>query len=75
MSTLYIRDVPADVTVTLKERAAARGQSLSAYLVQELTLTARRPTNEQIVARLRDRPTESGATHEQIIAARDEGRR
>ena len=36
MTTLYIRDVPDDVAETLKQRAAARGQSLSAYVAAEL---------------------------------------
>ena len=37
MTTQYIRDVPDEVAETLKERAAAEGKSLSAYLGAELT--------------------------------------
>ena len=55
MTTLYIRDVSDDVAETLKERAAAEGKSLSAYVGAELTKIAVRPTNAHIVARLRER--------------------
>lgn len=44
MTTLYIRDVSEDVAETLKERAAAEGKSLSAYVGAELTRIATRPT-------------------------------
>lgn len=75
MTTLYIRDVSEDVAETLKERAAAGGMSLSAYVAGELTKIARRPTNEQIVARLRARDREGGPSAEEIVAAVEAGRR
>lgn len=75
MATLYIRDVSDDVVQTLKERAAAEGQSLSAYVGAELTRIAARPTNAQIVARLKDRDRSSGPTSEEIVAAVQAGRR
>ena len=53
MTTLYIRDVSEAVAETLKQRAAAQGKSLSAYVGAELAKIAARPTNEEIVARLR----------------------
>ena len=37
MATIQIRDVPDDVHRTLRTRAAAAGQSLQEYLLEELT--------------------------------------
>ncbi len=75
MTTLYIRDVPDEVAATLKERAAAEGKSLSAYVGAELTRMAARPTNDQIVARLKARDRSSGPTSDEIVAAAQSGRR
>lgn len=75
MTTLYIRDVSDDVAATLKERAAAEGMSLSAYVAAELAKIAARPTNEQIVARLRARDRSSGPSSDDIVAAVQAGRR
>lgn len=75
MATLYIRDVPDDVATTLKERAAAAGTSLSAYVSGELASIASRPTNAQIVARLRSRERSDGPTTEDIVSAVETGRR
>ncbi len=74
MTTLYIRDVPPSVAATLKERAAARGQSLSVYVADELTRLASRPTNYEIAARLRDKNRGDGPTADDILAALDAGR-
>ena len=75
MTTLYIRDVSEDVAATLKERAVAEGKSLSAYVAAELAKIASRPTNEEIVARLRARDRSRGPTREDIVAAVEAGRR
>ena len=75
MTTLYIRDVSDDVAATLKERAAAEGMSLSAYVAAELAKIATRPTNEQIVARPRARDRSSGPSSDDIVAAVQAGRR
>ena len=75
MTTLYIRDVSDDVAATLKERAAAEGMSLSAYVAAELAKIATPPTNEQIVARLRARDRSSGPSSDDIVAAVQAGRR
>ncbi|MBB1511663.1 antitoxin [Tessaracoccus sp. MC1679] len=75
MTTLYIRDVSDDVAATLKERAASEGMSLSAYVAAELAKIAARPTNEQIVARLRARDRSSGPSSDDIVAAVQAGRR
>ena len=67
MPVLYARDVPEDVVDALKERAAARGMSMSAYVVEELSRSASRPTNADIVARLRALYRSRGATREYIL--------
>ena len=72
---MYIRDVSDDVAATLKERAAAEGMSLSAYVAAELAKIASRPTNEQIVARLRARDRSGGPTPDDIVDAVQAGRR
>jgi len=75
MTTLYIRDISDDVAETLKERAAAEGKSLSAYVGAELTKIAARPTNAQIVARLRNRDRSAGPTADEVLEAVQAGRR
>lgn len=75
MTTLYIRDVSDEVAETLKERAAAEGKSLSAYVAAELSRIAARPTNAQVVARLRDRDRSDGPTVDQILEEVQAGRR
>ena len=75
MTTLYVRDVPDEVTKTPKERAAAEGKSLSAYVAAELERIAARPTNAEIVARLRDRDRADGPNVTDIVEALHESRR
>lgn len=75
MTTLYIREVPQAVAETLKERAAAQGKSLSAYVAAELAKIAARPTNEEIAARLRARERSEGPSADEIVAAAVAGRR
>ena len=75
MTTLYIRDVADEVADTLKERAAAEGKSLSAYVGAELAKIAARPTNAEIVARLRARDRSAGPSTDEIIQAVQAGRR
>jgi plasmid stability protein len=74
MGSIEIRNVPEDVHRTLKERAAARGESLSDYLLREVTRTARTPTPEELDARIRARNAANVRTDD-ILAARDAGRR
>lgn len=75
MTTLYIRDVSEDVAETLKERAAAEGKSLSAYVGAELAKIAARPTNAEIVAKLKARDRSAGPSTEEIVQAVHSGRR
>ena len=57
MPTMQIRDVPVEVSRVLKARAAAAGQSLSDYLLVELTRIAERPTAAEIDVYKRQVPT------------------
>jgi plasmid stability protein len=75
MTTLYIREVSEEVAETLKQRAAAQGKSLSAYVGAELAKIAARPTNEEIVERLRARDRSNGPTTDEIVAAVQADRR
>lgn len=75
MTTLYVRDVPEEVAAVLKERAAAAGQSLSAYVNAQLGLLAARPTNADVVRRLRERERPGGATTSQILGIKQADRR
>ena len=75
MTTLYIREVSEEVAATLKQRAAAQGKSLSAYVGAELAKIAARPTNDEIVARLRARDRSNGPTSDEIVAAVQADRR
>ena len=50
-SLLQIRNVPDDVRRTLKARAAARGQSLNAYLLDLVDREVERPTVDEVLER------------------------
>ena len=75
MVTLYIRDVDASVAETLKERAAAAGMSLSVYVARELANLAARPSNEEIVQRLKARDRSAGPSTADIVEAVRDSRR
>lgn len=53
--TIEIRDVPETLHRKLKGRAALVGMSVSDYLLQELEELMQRPTEREMVARLRSR--------------------
>ncbi len=55
MGHIQIRNVPEDVHRTLKARAAKAGMSLSEYLLGALVELARRPTLEEMTARIQRR--------------------
>jgi antitoxin FitA len=57
MSTMVqIRNVPAAFHRRLKARAATEGMSMSDYILREIGKALDRPTREETLARLRDRP-------------------
>jgi hypothetical protein len=51
MPSVQIKDVPTDVHITLRRRAAAAGQSLQEYLLARLTDEAHSPTLEEVLDR------------------------
>ncbi|XVX18956.1 FitA-like ribbon-helix-helix domain-containing protein [Actinomycetota bacterium] len=75
MATLYIRDVDDAVTEALKAKASAEGKSLSAYVAGELRKLATRPTNAEIVARLRSLDRTEAVETNAILQAVAAGRR
>jgi plasmid stability protein len=52
---IQVRNVPDAVHRKLKARAAVAGQSLSEYLLTEITRVASRPTREDMLARIHAR--------------------
>jgi antitoxin FitA len=72
MGAIQIRDVPDDVHRTLRARAAAAGQSLSAYLLDELIRVAERPPVADVLARAGAR--HGGTTTDEVVAAVRAGR-
>jgi pimeloyl-ACP methyl ester carboxylesterase len=75
VTTLYIRDVDDAVAETLKQRAAVAGMSLSAYVALELANIAARPTNTEIVQRLKTRDRSAGPSTVEIVEAVRDSRR
>ena len=73
MKMIQIRNVPEGVHRTLKMRAAAEGLSLSDYLLREIEGYAKRPTIEEVLARIKQagsvNPPEDSATS--VRAERD----
>ena len=60
-TTITIRNVPSSVRDVLAGRAAEAGQSLQEYMLAEATRLAERPTNAQIVERMRRRVDATGS--------------
>lgn len=70
--SVQIRDVPGPIHRTLRARAAAAGQSLSEYLLDELTRIAERPPVADVLARAAQR--HGGAGIDEIVHAVRSGR-
>lgn len=74
---VQIRDVPDDVHDALVEAAAARGLSLTKYILRELDHLAKRAqvvqTNERVVRQTQDR-INARADRETILSVLHEGR-
>ena len=70
---IQVRNVPDDVHKVLKARAAAAGMSLSNYVKRDLEDAAKRPSLEEIDARIASRGR-SGLRTETILAALREAR-
>jgi plasmid stability protein len=75
MVAIQIREVPDEVRAALNEQAAARGQSLQAFLLALVTAQARRSTNSSLLERFAGRSDGSRLTADQIAEALDAARR
>jgi len=72
---LQIRNVPDDVHRTLKIRAAAASMTLSDYLRTQIEGVARRPTVEELYARVQsDGPAPGPETSAHALRAERESR-
>lgn len=72
---IQVRDVDPATLVVLRDRARSLGQSLSAYLRDLMDADAAAETNAEVIARIaRDREPVDLAMDD-ILAARDDGRR
>jgi transcriptional regulator with XRE-family HTH domain len=70
MKTLYLRNVPEDVSDRLERLAAREGLSVSALALRELAAASRRIDNAELLADLPD----LGVPADEIVASLDEGR-
>ncbi len=68
-SLLQIRDVPEEARRGLKARAAARGQSLNAYLLDVIERETARPTVAEVLDRAARRAERANASAAEVIAA------
>jgi len=74
MVALQIRDVPDDIRQTLAGQAAARGQSLQAFLLMLVTDEAHRSTNLAVLERFGARQDGSQLSTTQVTEALDQAR-
>jgi len=66
---VQIRNVPAEARRILKARAAARGKSLNAYLLEMIDREVTRPTIEDVMKRAATRAESATATAVGALAA------
>ena len=66
---VQIRNVPDNARRVLKARAAARGESLNAYLLNLLIEDASHPTIKEVLTRARERSERSEISSVEIIRA------
>ncbi len=79
MATIQVRDIPDETYEWLREQARAAGQSLQAYMREQVVDLARTRARRAAVlaeldAMLADEPG-TGATTEDVLAILDEDRR
>jgi antitoxin FitA len=72
VTSVQIKDVPADVHATLRRRAAAAGQSLQEYLLERLTEEAQTPTLDEVLDRAGGRSGGSVTFKAAVSALRNE---
>lgn len=70
--TLYIRHVPDEVAAKLEKLAVQAGLPLSSFALQELTETARRADNAELLAALPSLPIDRGSILDALRETRAE---
>lgn len=70
MKTLYLRNVPDDVSERLASLAAREGLSLSAFAVRELSQASRRADNLALLGELADLEVSAQDVVAEVQAAR-----
>lgn len=73
MSAITIRDVPDSTLRSLKRKAAGRGMSLQAYLLDLVTRDGATPSLAEMMERL-DREATARVSVADVLDAIDEGR-
>jgi len=71
---VQVRDIPEDVVAKLRQRAAARGTSLSAYIRDLLAEDAEQETMDEVIARISARKPVD-VSDDDILSAIHESRR
>lgn len=75
MSMLQVRNVPRELHLTLKARAALAGMSLSEFVLKELERVAERPSPQELQRRLDERrPVKPAVPPDGILADERERR-
>jgi hypothetical protein len=72
---VQVRDVDPATLAVLRDRAGSLGQSLSGYLRDLMDADAAAETNAEVIARIARGREPVDLTMDDILAARDEGRR
>jgi plasmid stability protein len=49
MATIQVREIPEDLYEVLRRRARRAGQSMQAYMRDQLVAMAERPTKEEVI--------------------------
>jgi len=72
MATIQVRDLPEDVADVLRRRAEASGQSLQAYMREQLIAMARRRDKAEVMAIMRqtlERDPGPGLSADTVVSA------
>lgn len=69
MTTIQVRNVPDEVSRSLKAKAALEGRSLSEYLLGELERIAAHPSRAELLTRIAERGAHSLPPAEEILAS------
>ncbi len=67
MPSIQIKNVPDDVHRVLRHRAVDARQSLQEYLLAKLTEDARRPTLDEIFARMKSEKGDGRAPLDEVV--------